>query len=271
MYLQIAQSVNEPETKKNLSEIVEAIFTEYKCGDAVSADRNTALYVFNEITRQIGVWRFNVGAMKDVELMQMKHEATFLVENFPELKLAELTLLIKLFSTGKLNAIYHGTFAPLYIGEVVNAYFSYSQQQQKILIDKIPPAEIKPSANQNAESMKYIIGEVYNQLKAGEGYVYMLNDVFGYFRRKGKIVLDDVSMAEAKKYADKKIFELSKKENKDKKEIKSIRAAIEPGYSSSSKSNFHLLFSNEFFVNRLYEKNKLSELLALVSEKDFEK
>lgn len=269
MYLQIAQNEPDEQSKSAMSDLVHALFSQSTCGDAFSEDKKMGTAIRQQVIALVGKWRFNVGAMQDVAEQQIRQEAAFIIENFPHLKIDEFNLVIKLATTGKLNAaIYYGSFSSKYIADVLNAYQIYSQELQKILVSKKPRIELRATPTERADSMRYMIGEVAAQMKAKKAYVFMINYVFDYLRKAGKISLDDQMVKDAKEYADKKITSLNKV--KSQPEFKSMRSVLEPGYSADNKDNLRLQFVNEYLVRLCYNKITVKKLIEDVSEKEFQ-
>ena len=75
----------------------------------------------------LGKWKVYVGLSKDTNPQELIINSTFIIEKFPNITVAEISLAVDLYILGKLSGDikHYGSFSMLYICDVINSYLEY--------------------------------------------------------------------------------------------------------------------------------------------------
>lgn len=233
------------------------------------ADANHDPKVEMEVIKKVTLWRAYVGATKvDERGKQISFEADFLIKHYPNLTLDDLSLCIDMFVTQQLDLPEKSfvVFSPMFMGLVLDKYRSFKNRKAIELGEKLntlpPPEKPKPTPKERAESMKEMIMGVHEQINKGNLFIFMIHDVYDYFRRLKKIVFTDKMIEEAKKYAVVKMS-ISDKEDGFKKALADMHI------NKKDREDVHRWFCKEYCVKDYFRTHRLEDIINQVEEKHF--
>lgn len=164
---------------------------------------------YDALVDLIGQWRMICGAMKGVDAVQIKMEATHMQMAHGTLTMAEVKMAIQFMVDQKLgiNLPDYINFSCVFISKVLSAYEDVKQE----LLSKIIPVAEKnalieppaPSMQEKVETMRYMIRECSKHAKVGFKQIVFNMTVYSFLKKTGRIVITDEIKAEARKHADK--------------------------------------------------------------------
>jgi hypothetical protein len=165
---------------------------------------------FNFMVDLVAGWRLLLGATKETDPTVFKFEATYLVETYPLLPIAELKCAIKFLNEQllfKLNPNYEINFSCAFMSKAISEYLSLKgkvvSEVNDVLDRQVLPAP-EPSIEEQLEGLKYMIRECDAFLKNQDKGVFVFGDVYNFLRKTKRLVFNDKMIEDARKYGDKK-------------------------------------------------------------------
>lgn len=232
--------------------------------------KDSSVAILPKVIEDVTQLRLFVGAIKDVDSKQIQFEAQTIVKNFPFLTLDEISLAFKLFTQNKLmpldRVLNYPNFSSLFISQIINSYIEY----RRALIDELknrkkPQIEYRPSAAEQAQDMKYMINEVANLIKTKQYYIVILNTVFNFLYRIGRLKPSQEDIYNGAKYADDK-YAVGRSSR-----IVRLDDVLTGNHVSGDKEHMLETFTREYCLKRYFASKPLSEILNEVTENDFNK
>lgn len=248
-------------------QMVRFAFDSYKLSEA-----RTNIPVSNAIRATVTKWRFQTGSGRDLDEQgnQLNIESTFLVENYPSLTVHELDWCVLLFTTRKLPLDYkrypnYPNFTMMFMAEILDAFIVYKDNLAKAIVQKMDKDRpiSKPTPKQNRDAMIWMIQHVKEQLDKNLDYVYLLNEVYNYLRRTKKLLINQIMIDAAKKFAQEKYTRVKSDDNIL---VKFIRNDF---LSKNEKDNIQQLFAREHCVRWYLQTHKMDAIEKSVTEKEF--
>ncbi len=189
----------------------------------------------------------------------------FVLSNYPQITLDEITLAIDLSLTDKLNCDVRtfNTFSPMYVSRILNAYIEYKKGMYNDLMKRKEVSDMKKEMDkeitpeEKMESMVELVRYFYDQYKA-EGYIKdYFSTLYNYFRRTNRLVVGKQMIDDALKYG-KQEAQKYKKEyfddalKKEKVNVESIEKRFARNYCVQ-------VFFNNLDIDKLISTIKIEE------------
>lgn len=133
----------------------------------------------------------------------------FVLNNYPQITLEEISLAIDLSLTDKLNCDVRtfNTFSPMYVSRILNAYIEYKRYMYNDLMKRKESLDLKKEMDkeitpeEKMQNMVELIRYFYDKYKS-EGIVNdYFNTLYNYFRRTNRMVVGKKLIDEALTYA----------------------------------------------------------------------
>lgn len=133
----------------------------------------------------------------------------FVMSNYPQITLDEISLAIDLSLTDKLNCDVRtfNTFSPMYVSRILNAYIEYKRTMYNDLMKRKESLDLKKEMDreitpeEKMEGMVELIRYFYDKHKS-EGIVNdYFNTLYNYLRRTKRLIVGKPMIDDALKYA----------------------------------------------------------------------
>jgi hypothetical protein len=184
---------------------------------AVAVNNSVAIHDLkdpNEILRVITEWRIYIGVPKNEDISEeLSILAKFLYEQYGHLTIEEIRLAYNLSVTRKLQDVeFYGMFSPLYVGKVLDSYLYYRKLTMADVIrakekhdQELKEQQNRPSPEQQCESTKAIVNDLYKQYKETGEIRDVFNICYNFLRKHDMLVVTKEDIALAMEYGKKMV------------------------------------------------------------------
>jgi hypothetical protein len=132
-----------------------------------------------ELIKSITSWRLHLGIREKMSDEELIINMTFLKDSYPNLTLDDIRLAIRYSLNGTLgiNPEAFGSFSPLYISKIINAYFSYKQEQivamnqRKKYLEVMNRKEPELTYREKVDERKKHIKWFYDRITESDKYI----------------------------------------------------------------------------------------------------
>jgi hypothetical protein len=191
----------------------------------------------------------------------------FIINNYPNITLDEISLSIDLSLTNKLECDVRtfNVFSPMYVSRILNAYIEYKNGTFNDLMRKKHDLEEKrnkdkePTDKEKMDSMIETIEHFYDKFKNGEEIEDYFNILYNYFRKKNIINPDKNTINEAMAHG----------LEKSKTHVKTYFDDFLRGKRVSD-DYFQKRYARNYCVKKLFEIKSIDELISEVKITDFQ-
>lgn len=172
-----------------------------------------------DITKLIGIvtkWRIMLGLSKEMSEEELKINVQFIKTNYPKFTLKDIDMAINWSLQGKLNVNVepYGTFSPLYISRILNAYGAKAEDiinevlQRKKLHNRLQASEKTMMTYDESVKMRrqHIVWFV-KKIKASNKYIGDFDNIMWDFLTKHNLIkVNEKWTEQASEYADGEIL-----------------------------------------------------------------
>ena len=215
--------------------------------------------MMNDLVTILGLWKFSVGNNTETSTDEYRYMALFIKDNFSEFTLEEIRSAMNMSINGTFENKYFGSFSPIYVSSVLNAYREY---RASILRKVEEDAEAHRRAEQKrlmatpeyrCNQMKQFIYEQYETYKK-EGEIFdHFNLIYTFLRNINQLDVPKSIVDEAVEYGKKR----SSQEKSNKNNLKSL---IESTNSNDIEENTKK-FARNYVIQKHFEKVSIKDIL----------
>lgn len=175
----------------------------------------------SEVIDVLAKWRWMSGVNNTQSEEEIGHElaiiAKFVLDNYENITVDEISLAIDLSLTDKLDADVRtfNTFTPMYVSRILNAYIEYRRRMynELMLRNEIEKNKIenqkstKPSPEEELQTTRELISDFYRKYKETGEVEDFFNILYNYLRKTKKINPSKQVIDEAMLYGKRKAKE----------------------------------------------------------------
>lgn len=189
----------------------------------------------------------------------------FIVNNYPQLTISEISLAIDLSLLDKLNCDVRtfNTFSPMYVTRILNAYIEYKRVMYNELMRKKESLDLKRDMDkeitpeEKMESMVELIRYFYDKYKS-QGIVNdYFNTLYNYLRRTNRLSISKEMIDEALKYGKEEAIKHKKEYFDDA--LKKEKVNIEGVEKRYARNYCVQVFFNNLDIEKLISTIKIEE------------
>jgi hypothetical protein len=210
-----------------------------------------------DLIKSITTWRLHLGIREKMSDEELIINITFLKDSYPTITLEDIRLAIRYSLNGTLNVNPEafGSFSPLYISKIINAYLEHKKDEiqrinaHKRYLEVINQKEPELSYTEKIESKKNHIKWFYKTLMASDSYVAdFQNYLWDLLNRKQFLHPDKIDWEDAEEKA-----EILTNRNVYSTFAK-VMANMKPDKKEEEKKRLKELYGRYYIMKQFFEK-----------------
>lgn len=228
--------------------------------------------LMNEVIEVLAKWRIMIGVSFDnhdekQDAEELKIIAKFIINNYDNITIQELKQCINLSIIGVLNVDtrHYNNFSCLYVSNIIIAYLEYKRNLVNELNERREKherelyIEDKPTAEVKMKGITELLQYLYDEYKSNGIINDYFNAAYSFLRRTKRLKHNQAMIDEATKYG----------KEKCRDEVKKIFGII---VNTKEKPNIKAIedrFAKNYFVQKLFDKINIDELISSIKISEF--
>lgn len=169
-----------------------------------------------KLIKMVTKWRIMLGLSKDMSEEELKMNVQFIKSNYPKYTIKDIDLAINYSLQGRLNVNVepYGTFSPLYISKILNAYGAHAEEVINEAIKEKRQAERRMASekqvipyDEQIKNRKEYIQWFGEKIKTTKTYIGDFDNVLWNLLQKNNLLqMNEKWSSEASEYADGQII-----------------------------------------------------------------
>lgn len=169
-----------------------------------------------KLIKMVTKWRIMLGLSKDMSEEELKMNVQFIKSNYPKYTIKDIDIAINYSLQGRLNVNVepYGTFSPLYISKILNAYGAHAEEVINEALKEKKQAERRMESEKKVlpyeeqiKNRKEYIKWFADKMKTTKTYIGDFDNVLWNLLHKNNLLqINEKWSAEASEYADGQII-----------------------------------------------------------------